>query len=95
MKKLLLSLSVTCMLSSCLYSNIRIPLDEDLWETKLGNREGIASTHSVLWLVAWGDSGVKAAANQGGITKINHMDRGIESYVFGAYTRTYTIVYGE
>jgi hypothetical protein len=49
----------------------------------------------VAWLVAWGDAGTKKAAENGGITVVNHMDIGIESYVFGLYMRRDTIVYGD
>ena len=95
MLKIILALFLSLSLSSCLYSNTRFPLDEDLWETRLGDKEGMASNHSVLWLFAWGDAGVKAAAKNGGITKINHMDMGVQMYLFGAYVRRDTIVYGE
>jgi len=95
MKKLLCCAVVLSLLSGCVYSNIRVPLDEDLWKTELGKKVGIASNYSILWLVAWGDAGVKQAAENGGVTTINHMDMGIESYFFGAYIRRDTIVYGD
>jgi hypothetical protein len=95
MKKLLCFAVVMSVLSGCVYSNIRVPLDEDLWKTELGTKVGVASNYSILWLVAWGDAGVKHAAENGGITTINHMDMGIESYFFGAYIRRDTIVYGD
>ena len=95
MKKLLCCAVVMSLLSGCVYSNIRVPLDEDLWKTELGQKVGVASNYSILWLVAWGDAGVKKAAENGGITTINHMDMGIESYFFGAYIRRDTIVYGD
>jgi hypothetical protein len=50
---------------------------------------------SVLWLVAWGDASTAAAAKQGGLTTLNHMDMEILSVVFGIYTETTTIVYGD
>lgn len=95
MKKIILAIILTTQLSSCLYSNIKLPLDEDLWETKLGDKVGISSNYSIAWLVAWGDAGVKAAAENGKLTKVNHMDMAVQSYVFGLYTRRDTIVYGE
>ncbi len=95
MKKLLCLVALCCSISGCVYSNIRFPLDEDLWKTELGNKVGVSSNHSVLWLVAWGDAGVKKAAENGDITVINHMDMGIQSYLFGVYTRRDTIVYGD
>jgi len=95
MKKLFCCAALMGLLSGCVYSNIRVPLDEDLWKTELGTKTGTASNYSILWLVAWGDAGVKQAAENGGITTINHMDMGIESYLFGAYIRRDTIVYGD
>jgi hypothetical protein len=95
MHKILISLILGTLLSGCVYSNIRVPLDEDLWKTELGSKVGIASNYSILWLFAWGDAGVKQAAENGGISTVQHMDMGIESYVFGAYIRRDTIVYGD
>ncbi len=94
MKKLIACAVFISILSGCVYSNIRFPLDEDLWKTELGTKVGVSSNYSILWLVAWGDAGVKKAAENGGISTINHMDMGIESYFFGAYIRRDTIVYG-
>ena len=78
-----------------MYSNIRFPLDEDLWKTELGSKVGTASNYSIAWLVAWGDAVVEAAARNGDITVVNNMDMGIESYLFGLYMRRDTIVYGD
>jgi hypothetical protein len=95
MKKTLLCLLAMISLSGCMYSNIRFPLDEDLWKTELGSKVGVSSNYSIAWLVAWGDAGVDAAAKNGGIKVVNHMDMGIESYLFGLYVRRDTIVYGD
>lgn len=95
MKKMFLNALLLSALSGCVYSNARVPLDTDLWKTELGSKVGIASNYSVLWLVAWGDAGVKKAAEDGGISVVNHMDMGIESYLFGLYMRRDTIVYGD
>ncbi len=86
---------VSLVCSGCMYSNIRVPLDEDLWKTELGSKVGQSSNYSVAWLFAWGDAGVAAAAKSGEIKVINHMDMGIESYLFGMYIRRDTIVYGD
>lgn len=86
---------VLLLLSSCIYTDIKFPLDRDVWETKLGTKEGVASSHTILWLVSWGDSGTKKAAENGGIKVVQHMDMGIQSYLFGVYSRTDTIVYGD
>ena len=95
MGRFLLSILIAFSLSGCMYSNIRFPLDEDLWKTELGSKVGVSSNYSIAWLVAWGDAGVEKAAKNGGISVINHMDMGIESYIFGLYVRRDTIVYGD
>jgi len=81
--------------SACVYTNIKVPLDRDTWETKLGDKQGVSSNHSILWLVSWGDAGVMQAAKNGDIKVINHLDMGVQSYLFGIYTRTDTIAYGD
>ncbi len=62
------------MLTGCLYSNVKAPFDTDLDKTVLGPKEGNASSYSVLWLFSRGDAGTAAAAKNGGIDTINHMD---------------------
>jgi hypothetical protein len=85
---------ISILLSGCLYSHVTVPLSTDLNKTELGNKKGEASIHSVIWLFAWGDAGGAAAAKNGGITTMTHMDRELYVILFGIYTRTTTIVYG-
>lgn len=92
---LLAGIVVLFLSSGCLYTNVHTPLDTDLQETELGDKIGKSHAYSVLWLVAWGDAGTAAAARDGGITQINHMDAEVFSVLFGLYTRTTTVVYGE
>ena len=82
-------------LPGCLYAHVKIPLDTDLNQTKLGSKVGTASNHSVLWLVSWGDASTNAAAKQGGITTINHADQEYLSVLWLVYGRQTTIVYGD
>ncbi len=83
------------LLPGCLYTNIRTTLDTDLNQTKLGTKTGEAELQSILWMIAWGDSGVQAAANQGQLTTITHADQKLFSLLFGLYTRQATVVYGD
>jgi hypothetical protein len=79
-----------------IYTNIEAPLDLDSAGGKaIGPKRGEASTIAVLGLVAVGDAGVKAAAQQGGITRVNHLDYHFQSYVFGAFAKYTTVAYGE
>ena len=79
----------------CAYTDIQVPLSDNYNRTQVGNKSGRAANHIVLWLVAWGDAGSYAAAKNGNITTIYHADRHIFSLLFGTYTRTTTVIYGE
>ena len=91
----IVSALVLLFLSSCIYTDVKFPLDLDVWETKMGTKVGVSSSYSILWLVSWGDAGVKKAAENGDIKVINHLDAAVESYLFGAYMRVDTIAYGD
>ena len=89
------SILAALLLTGCLYVDIKAPFDTDLNQTVLGAKKGEASVYSVLWLVAWGDGGTAAAAKNGGITTVNHMDAEVFSILFGLYSKTTTVVYGD
>jgi len=95
LRTLLLVFSSGLLLSGCLYTNTVTPLDTNLDKTRLGDKTGESSLHSVMWLVLWGDAGTKSAAENGGITQVNHADRKVQIYFFGAYAKVTTIVYGD
>ncbi|SPD73911.1 conserved exported hypothetical protein [uncultured Desulfobacterium sp.] len=96
MKKVIsiILLIVLFAFSGCAYVNVKTPYDTDLDQTTLGDKVGKASCYSILWLVAWGDAGTAAAAKDGNITVINHMDAQVVSILFGLYCSNTTIVYG-
>ncbi len=81
--------------TGCVYTHITMPLSTELNKTDLGHKQGEASMYSLLWLFAWGDAGAAAAARNGGVNVLTYMDREIESVMFGIYTRTTTVVYGD
>lgn len=58
-----------------------------------GSKMGQASSTGII-CVATGDSSIKTAAANGGITKISHVDYHTTS-VLGVYTKTTVTVYGE
>lgn len=95
MYKRTLALIIAIGFQGCVYSNIALPLDTDLNQTNLGSKVGRASTHTVLWLVAWGNASTSSAAENGGIRTINHLDREIELYLFGLYSKSTTVAYGD
>jgi len=78
-----------------LYANYRAPMDVHVDNASLGKKEGRASRHSVLWLVSWGDAGVAAAARNGGLTTMTHMDSEIFQVLYGLYTQETVVVYGD
>ncbi|MCR9246289.1 MAG: TRL-like family protein [bacterium] len=90
-----LALSFSLASSGCVYADVTAPLDTDLNQTTLGDKQGESSAHSVLWLVAWGDAGTKAAAEDGGLQTINHADQKFFSLLWGLYSRSTTVVYGQ
>jgi hypothetical protein len=94
LKLVVATLAVTFLVTGCVYTHVLTPLDTNLDKTTLGQKTGRSSMQSVLWLAAWGDASSAAAAKEGGITTINHMDLEIYNIIFGVYTQTTTIVYG-
>ena len=83
------------LIQGCLYADVQVPLDTDMNQTQMGSKAGRASSYSVLWLVAWGDSSTAKAAEKGGITVVNHLDQEVELVLFGAFVKNTTIAYGE
>jgi len=81
--------------SGCAYMHVQRPLDTNFDATQLGSKEGRSSSYSILWTVAWGDAGTKAAAEQGGIKIIRHADTEVKSVFLGIYTRVTTVIYGD
>jgi len=92
---LMISIFAVFTLTGCLYTHATLPLSTELNRTDLGHKQGEASIYSIIWLFAWGDGGAAAAAKNGGITVLTHMDREVYFIMFGIFTRTTTIVYGD
>lgn len=95
MKLVAAALVVAFLVTGCLYAHVETPYDTNLDKTVLGQKTGKASMQSVLWLFAWGDASTAAAAKEGGLKVINHMDKEFLNIVFGVYTKSTTIVYGD
>ena len=57
------------------------------------NKVGKATAEGIIFL-GQGDASISAAARNGGITRIHHVDSETTS-VLGIYSRYVTIVYGE
>lgn len=95
MKKIFLLTTLLFFLNSCIYVNIKTPLDKDIRQTELGDKVGTSKAQSILWLVAWGDAGTKKAAENGNIKVISHLDAKYYSILFGLYSYRETIAYGQ
>lgn len=93
-----LRLSLTALaclaLSGCVYSDVRMPMSTEFRNTRIVSKAGEASTHSVAWLVAWGDAGLQKAAAEGGLQTLEYADRSFLNILFGLYMRNTTVVYG-
>lgn len=76
------------------FDSFQAPLDLDVQGTSLAGMEGRASTYNVLGLVAFGDAGVKAAAANGGITRVEHIDYRFVQ-VLGLFSKFTVIAYGQ
>ena len=94
---LTLALSTGCAMAASpvtgfVYTQVDAPItvNSDADNTKKGS----ASCRSYLGICATGDASIQAAAANGGITKIHHVDFHSES-ILGIYAEFTTIVYGE
>jgi hypothetical protein len=63
-------------------------------DNQVSSKVGNASCTSILGIVAFGDCSINAAARNGNISKIHHVDHGATS-VLGIYSSFETHVYGE
>ena len=62
-------------------------------QNQMGSKRGEATAVSILGLVAVGDAGISAAAENGGITKVATVDQE-GMHVLGFYAQSTTIVTG-
>jgi hypothetical protein len=74
-----------------LYNDQRAPL---FGGKETGTKEGKASAYSVLMMVGWGDASLDAAARNGSIKQVKHVDYELYS-ILGMYQKFTTIVRGE
>ena len=94
---LTLALSTGCAMAASpvtgfVYSDVDAPMsiNSDADNTK----KGVSSCRSYLGICATGDASIQAAAANGGISKIHHVD--FRSYsILGVYAEFTTVVYGE
>ena len=74
----------------------KAPLNTNLKDVTLGSKIGKASVKCYAFgLVSSGDMSIQAAAANGGIKTIRHVDYGYTNAFFFAYQELTTIVYGD
>ena len=80
--------------SGFLFQNIKAPLDIDVNQTKVYDKQGEASSSSVLGLFSFGDCSINTAARNGNIKTIEHADYEYFNILW-LYQQFKVVVYGE
>ena len=103
MKKILSASFVCAVLCGCvsapfqppvgLVAHVKAPLSTD-GNWKVGMKSGSASVQSVLGLYAWGDCSITAAAENGGLRRIDFVDYEYNN-VIGIWQKATVTAYGE
>ena len=77
-----------------LFTQLELPVATTSNPVSSSSKKGTAVCKSYLSWIAVGDASIEAAAKDGGITKITHIDWEVENIlgIYGVYTLT---VYGE
>lgn len=105
MKKLIVSaslLAIASFFTGCatpypvggLVTEVQLPVLATNNVIDLDGKKGVSTCKSYFSLIALGDASIQEAADEGGITKITHVDWSVTNVlgVYGEYTVT---VYGE
>lgn len=77
-----------------IFTDIEAPLDADAEATPVGMKQGRAASYSILWLFAFGDASTAAAAQQGNLNRVHHLDYEYVNFL-GIYQHFVTIAHGE
>ncbi len=93
MKKMFFS-ALVCAAMCTMFTSCTTTRPISVTSNPVGNKCGEASTIRILNIFGGSDNiGINAAAKNGGITKISHVDFVQRNY--GVYVKTTTRVYGE
>ncbi len=78
------------------FNNTSFPADIEFDRTTIGTQKGTASAYSVLFgLIAFGDCSVHAAAQNGKLKEVDHLDARWFNVLFGLFERYDTIAWGK
>lgn len=80
--------------SGTLFSNYKAPLSTEFTGQAVAQKHGEASSLCVLWLFAFGDCSLDAAAKGGNLTSISYCDYAYLN-VLGFYQQFTVIAYGK
>ncbi|GEM_PF-220674 len=75
------------------FNSTTFPVDIAFDQTEIGTRAGRSSAQTILGLISWGDASVAAAARNGGIKQIDHIDAKLFN-ILVIYVQYETVVYG-
>ena len=102
MKKLAVISMISLFMVGCatsypvggIFTELKLPVqgvtDGDVSYTKVG----VATSESYVAMIATGDSSIKTAVENGGITKIKYIDWDVKN-ILGVYGKYTTTVYGD
>ena len=71
-------------------SGDKVKLDADSFE-----KQGKSSCYSILYILAFGNCGINKAMENGGITKVHHVDNKSMNFLLFLFIKYDTVVYGE
>lgn len=77
-----------------IFSDVKAPLMVDYDKAQVSPKSGRAESVCILGLVTTGDNSIQAAAAQGGIQTIEHVDYQYFN-VIGVYQKTTVVVFGQ
>ena len=77
-----------------IFSAVKAPMGVEFNNTSVPGKTGVASSSSILGLIAFGDASSKTAAQSAGITRIDHADYEMFN-VLGVYSKFTTVVHGQ
>lgn len=81
--------------SGFLFSSVEAPMDTDVDATVVATRSGSASAMCVLGMFSFGDASIAEAAQDGGLSKIHHLDYHYLNVFIGLFQSFTTKAYGE
>jgi len=80
--------------TASVFTDIECPIDVNFNNTTIGPKKGMSQSVGILGLLAFGDASVKAAAQEGNITTVDHIGYKFTN-ILGIVSFYKTIAYGQ